>query len=82
MVRDTDGRPATKAEAKAIIAERFTVPEEIRRCRRNKKVGKVPHQVLVGHVSGQRSRRDNEAAFPARSSAMEASASTTQEGGG
>lgn len=66
VVRDTDGRAVTKAEAKAIIAEHWTVPEEVRRRRRNKKRGKVPHQVLVGHVSGQRSRRDNEAAFPAR----------------
>lgn len=50
VVRDTDGRAVTRAEAKAIIAERFTVPEEVRRRRRNKKVGKVPHQVLVGHA--------------------------------
>lgn len=51
VVRDTDGRPVTKAEAKAIIAERFTVPEEVRRRRRGKKVGKAPHQVLVGHAA-------------------------------
>ncbi len=50
VMRDTDGRPVGKAEAKAIIAECWTVPEEVRRRRRNKKVGKVPHQVLVGHV--------------------------------
>ncbi|MBI2239031.1 MAG: IS110 family transposase [Actinobacteria bacterium] len=50
VVRDTDGRPVGKAEAKAIVAECWTVPEEVRRRRRNKKVGKVPHQVLMGHV--------------------------------
>lgn len=49
-LRDTDGRPVSRQEAKAIIAERFTVPEEVRRRRRSKKVGKAPHQVLVGHV--------------------------------
>jgi len=67
VVFDTEGRAVSRAEAKAIIAERWTVPEEVRRRRRNaKRRGKVPHQVLVGHVSGQRSRRDYEAAFPAR----------------
>jgi transposase len=66
VIRDTDGRAVSRAEAKAIIAEHWRVPEEVRQRRRNRKVGKVPHQVLVGHVSGQRSRRDNEAAFPAR----------------
>jgi transposase len=67
VICDTDGRPVTRAEAKAVIAEHWTVPEEVRRHRRNaKRRGKVPHQVLVGHVSGQRSTRDNEAAFPDR----------------
>ncbi|MGH3368799.1 MAG: IS110 family transposase [Nocardioidaceae bacterium] len=52
VVRDVDGRPVTKAEAKDIIAERYTVPEEIRRRRRSKKkVGKAPHQVLEGHAN-------------------------------
>jgi transposase len=64
-LQDTDGRPVSRQEAKAIIAECWTVPEEVRRRRRSKKVGKVPHQVLSGHL-GQRSRRDNEATFPAR----------------
>ena len=50
VVRDVDGRPVDREEAKAIIAERFTVPEEVRRRRRSKKVGKAPHQVLVGHA--------------------------------
>lgn len=51
VVRDVDGRPITKAEARAIIGERYTVPEEIRRRRRSKKrAGKAPHQVLEGHA--------------------------------
>ncbi len=51
-VRDTDGRPVSKEEAKAIIAERWTVPEEVRRRRRGRKPrGKVPQQVLPGHAN-------------------------------
>lgn len=50
VVCDVDGRPVTTAEAKAIIAERYTVSEEIRRRRRSKKrAGKAPQQVLKGH---------------------------------
>lgn len=48
---DTDGTPVTAEQAKAIIAERFTVPEEVRRRRRSKK-GKAPQQVLQGHGTG------------------------------
>lgn len=51
VVCDTEGNPVTKAEAKAIIAERWTVPAEVRSRRRSKKhaVGKAPQQVLTGH---------------------------------
>lgn len=49
VVCDTDGAPVTLEEAKAIIAEHWTVPEDVRRRRRSKK-GKAPHQVLVGHA--------------------------------
>jgi hypothetical protein len=65
VVRDTDGRPVDREEARAIIAQHFTVPEEVRRRRRSKKVGKVPHQVLVGQVS-TRSKAQYEATFPTR----------------
>lgn len=37
VVCDTDGAPVTLEEAKAIIAEHWTVPEEVRRRRRSKK---------------------------------------------
>jgi transposase len=81
VVRDTDGRPVGKVEAKAVIAEHWTVPEEVRRRRRNKKGGKVPHQVLMGHVlvsaRGATTRRPS----PPASSALEPAASTTQGGG-
>jgi transposase len=48
---DTDGTPVTPAQAKAIIAEHWTVPEQVRRRRRSKK-GKAPQQVLTGHAHG------------------------------
>jgi transposase len=48
---DTDGTPVTPDQAKAIIAEHWTVPEEVRRRRRSKK-GKAPQQVLTGHAHG------------------------------
>ena len=51
VVCDTDGTPVTPAQAKAIIAQQWTVPEEVRRRRRSKK-GKAPQQVLNGHVHG------------------------------
>jgi transposase len=51
VVCDIDGTPVTPAQAKAIIAERYTVPEQVRQRRRSKK-GKAPQQVLTGHVHG------------------------------
>jgi transposase len=50
VVCDLDGRPVTPDQAKQLIAERYTVPEDIRRRRRAKKTGKAPHQVLEGHA--------------------------------
>jgi transposase len=49
VICDNDGRPATAEEANAIIAERWTVPPEVRARRRSKKVGKAPQKVLAGH---------------------------------
>jgi transposase len=54
VVCDTDGTPVTRTQAKAIIAQRWTVPEEVRRRRRHNKK-KAPQQVLGGHVHGARS---------------------------
>jgi transposase len=51
VVCDTDGTPVTPAKAKAIIADHWTVPEQVRRRRRSRK-GKAPQQVLTGHVHG------------------------------
>jgi transposase len=61
---DTDGTPVTPTQAKAIIAERWTVPEEVRRRRRHKK-GKAPQQVLQGHVHGARSATRRPSPSPA-----------------
>src|SRR5262249_35327583 len=51
VVCDTDGIPVTPADAKKIIAQKWTVPEEVRRRRRSTKTraGKAPHQVHTGH---------------------------------
>ncbi len=43
IICDTNSNPVTAAEAKAIIAERWTVPEDIRKRRRSRKItGKAP----------------------------------------
>jgi hypothetical protein len=52
VICDVDGTPVTPDVAKRIIAEHWTVPEEVRRRRRSRKTrGKAPQQVLKGHVS-------------------------------
>jgi transposase len=51
VICDTDGTPVTPTQAKQIIAEHWTVPEQVRQQRRNRK-GKAPQQVLTGHVHG------------------------------
>ncbi len=52
VIRDLDGRAVSPAEAKQIIAERYTVPDEVRRRRRARnpkpKAGRAPQQVLIG----------------------------------
>ena len=39
-LRDTDGRPISTAEARAIIAERYAIPDEIRRARTTTATGR------------------------------------------
>ena len=51
VICDTDGRPVTPAQAKAIIAERWTVPPEIRARRRSKKTGKAPQKAPEGQCA-------------------------------
>ena len=52
QLRDTNGRPVSADEAKAIIADQFTVPEDVRRRRRSCKrpEGKAPQQVVARHA--------------------------------
>jgi transposase len=51
VVCDIDGQPVTPEQATQVIAERYIVPEDIRRRRRSsKQAGKAPHQVLTGHA--------------------------------
>lgn len=50
VLRDIDGTVVTPEEAKAIIAERYTVTEATRQRRRSNKGGKAPQQVLEGHL--------------------------------
>ena len=48
MICDNNATPVTPAEAKQIIAERWTVPEEIRQRRRSRKTaGKAPQAALT-----------------------------------
>ena len=49
IICDTNGHPVEHDEAKAIIADHWTVPPEVRARRRSKKAGKAPHQVLTAH---------------------------------
>jgi transposase len=64
VICDTDGRPVTHDEAKAIIAEHWTVPPEVRARRRSKKVGKAPQQVLVAHGKSSARRADKRGDLP------------------
>ena len=49
VICGNDGQPVTPAEAKEIIAARWTVPEEVRKRRRNRKLaGKAPQAATTG----------------------------------
>jgi hypothetical protein len=49
VVCDNYGNPVTPAEAKRIVAERWTVPEEIRKRRRSRKLaGRAPQAATTG----------------------------------
>jgi transposase len=62
VICDTDGRPVTTDQAKAIIADHWTVPATVRARRRHKKMGKAPQKVLTGqskpHTRGAGQRGD------------------------
>ena len=49
VICGNDGQPVTPAEAKDTIAARWTVPEEVRKRRRNRKLtGKAPQAATTG----------------------------------
>ena len=49
VICDNNGGPVTAAQAKQIIAERWTVPEDVRKRRRSRKIaGKVPQAAATG----------------------------------
>jgi transposase len=51
VICDLDNTPVTPEQAKQIIVEQWTVPDEVRRRRRSRKTaaGKAPQQALTGH---------------------------------
>ena len=49
VICGNNGNPVTTAEAKAIIAEKWTVPEDVRKRRRSRKIaGKAPQAATTG----------------------------------
>jgi hypothetical protein len=74
VLRDIDGTPMTPHQAKAIIAERYTVTDDIRIRRRSKKGGRPLKEFstehLKSHAQGMdRTRRPSPRTTPARSDA-------------
>lgn len=68
VICDTDGRPVTPEEAKAIIAEHWTVPTDVRARRRSKKAGKAPQQVLTAQAKSRPGRADRRGDLPHQAS--------------
>jgi transposase len=84
VICDIDGTPVTPEQAKAIIAERFTVPADVRARRRNKKVGKAPKGVHAGRSkpgargAGERGDLPRDTSSDASSSAVNDSNTSSQ----
>ncbi len=64
LICDNDGRPVTADEAKAIIAQHWTVPAEVRARRRSKKAGKAPQQVLTAQAKPNAQRAGTRGDLP------------------
>ena len=78
VLRDLDGTEVSVAEGKAIVAEHFTVPEDVRRRRRTRKTrGKAP-QVLEARVESASRRGDKRGDLPR--GPISSSASTPSRG--
>lgn len=78
VICDTDGRPVTPTEAKAIIAEHWAIPAEVRARRRSRKMGKAPQQVLEAHVKSNARRVDKRGDLPHPSSSQPPTATVKQ----
>jgi hypothetical protein len=65
VVCDIDGQPVDPTQAKVIIAERWTVPAEVRARRRSKKAGKAPQTVHTGQPTRGDLPRPRSSAAPA-----------------
>jgi hypothetical protein len=62
---DVDGTPVSRAEGRAIVAERYRVGEDVRRRRRSRKsAGKAPHEVLEARKGHTRHRVDSRGDLP------------------
>jgi transposase len=69
VICDTDGTPVTPTQAKIIIAERYTVPAEVRRRRRSAKTtrpttGKAPQQAHPGQDKSDAQHADKRGDLP------------------
>jgi hypothetical protein len=78
VICHTDDRPVSPDDAKAIIAERWTVPAEVRARHGSKKVGKAPQQVLRAHGKSDARGADGRGDLPLRSSSPPAHRSVKQ----
>ena len=72
VVCDVDGRPLSPADAKAVIAERWTVSPEVRARRRSKKAGKAPQRVPAAHEKSRSRGADRRGDLPLSASSPSA----------
>jgi hypothetical protein len=78
VICNTDGRPVDPDEAKAIIAQHWTVPADVRARRRSKKMGKAPQQVLTAQVKS-RPKADRRGDLPDRHRPRPLASTSTDE---
>lgn len=73
VVCDTDGNPVAPEQAKAIIAEQWTVTADVRTRRRSrkKKAGKAPQQAPAGHARSGAQGADKRGDLPRTSSSKD-----------
>jgi len=77
VICDIDNRPVSAEEAKAIIADHWTVPADVQARRRSKKVGKAPKNVLAGRSKPGARGAGERGDLPQRASSASGSALST-----